>query len=181
MIVQGVDLSLTGTGLARIHWAGEYLTRPRIDAVTVGSKPAGSSVEARAGRLNRLVTGCVSFLIPSGLLVIESPAYSRQAGARHERSGLWWAIVREALRMDCRVVEVSPTARARYATGKGTAKKDAVIAAVEARYEVEVANDNEADAIVLAAIGARLVGFPIEGARTERWMDDVVASVRGDL
>ena len=82
--------------------------------------------------------------------------------------------------MDCRVVEVSPTARA-HATGKGTARKDAVIAAVESRYEVGVANDNEADAIVLAAIGARLVGFPIEGARTERWMDDVVASVRGDL
>lgn len=180
MIVLGVDLSLTATGLARVDWPDGVARLAHIDMATVGSKPSGSSIEARSGRLVRLVDGCLEFMVPGGLVVMESPAYSRQAGARHERSGLWWSVARASLDMGCRVVEVSPTARARYATGKGNASKREVVDAIEARYGVRVANDNEADAVALAAIGARLIGFPVE-RDAEPWMSDVIASVRGSL
>ena len=181
MIVQGVDLSLTGTGLARIISTDG--SGPFVETATVGSKPGGRSVEARARRQLMLLRGIDRFLAPGGLLAIEAPAYTRTAGSRHERSGLWWAVVQLAMRQGCRVVEVSPTARARYATGRGMAAKDAVLAAVSERYStygVSLATDNEADALTLAALAARLIGRPIE-PHPESWFDDVAASVSGEL
>lgn len=38
----------------------------------------------------------------------------------------------------------------KVATGKGNAKKDAMVAAAEARFGVQVTNDNEADALFIA-------------------------------
>lgn len=176
--VIGIDPSLTSTGLAQVsqgfemgaHWSFE----------TVRSKPSGSSIGARSTRLLAIEDRVRQVVQRAGLVVIEAPAYSRSVGSRHERSGLWWLLVAAALAEGCRVVEVSPTARARYATGKGNAPKAAVVAAVSARYGVAPSNDNEADAIALAALGMRLAGLPIEPV-AEPWMDEVAATVRGDL
>ena len=56
-----------------------------------------------------------------------------------------------------------PTSRATYATGKDNAGKDAVLAAVVRRYpDVDVTGNDEADALVMAAMGARLLGHPLE-------------------
>jgi crossover junction endodeoxyribonuclease RuvC len=61
------------------------------------------------------------------------------------------------------VVEVSPTCRARYATGRGNASKDDVLSAVVRRYSgVDVNGNDEADSLVLAALGARWLGCPID-------------------
>ena len=58
---------------------------------------------------------------------------------------------------------VPPKTRAKYATGNGGADKRAVLAAVRAAYpQFTIRNDNEADAVVLAAIGARSLGHPID-------------------
>lgn len=173
MRVVGLDLSLTATGIAQLsvlngvpHWSFE----------TARTKPSAGSVEARAARLVQLRAMCERLLYGSPLVVLEAPAFTRQAGARHERSGLWWLVAVAALEQGCRVVEVSPTARARYATGKGNASKREVVSAVGARYGVAVANDNEADAVALAALGARLYGLAIE-ERDDWWLDEVAATV----
>lgn len=178
MRVIGLDPSLRSTGLAQVapgrsmpaHWAFE----------TVRSVKAGASVGSRAERLLAIEGRVRQVVRGAGLVVIEAPAYSRSVGSRHERSGLWWLLVAAALSEDCRVVEVSPTARARYATGSGSASKAEVVAAVSARYGVLPSNDNEADAIALAALGLRLAGLPIEPV-SEPWMDEVAATVRGEL
>ena len=58
---------------------------------------------------------------------------------------------------------MTPTARAKYGTGKGNAAKDAVLAAVIRRYPaVDVTGNDEADALILAAMGARHLGIPLE-------------------
>ena len=51
-----------------------------------------------------------------------------------------------------------------YGTGKGNAGKDEVMLATARRYtnQAEVANNDQADALVLAAMGARHLGAPIE-------------------
>ncbi len=178
MIVVGLDLSLTASGVAQVsYFPGEG--RHRIVLDRVQSAPRGQSVEARAERIGSIVRQIEQRLLRGSLVVIESPAYTRSVGSRHERSGLWWAVVSAAMRLECRVIEVTPTTRAKYATGKGNAGKRDVVAAVEKRYGVTPADDNEADAMVLAAIGYRLTGFPLEVV-SEPWMGEVAAAVRGD-
>jgi Holliday junction resolvasome RuvABC endonuclease subunit len=76
----------------------------------------------------------------------------------------WYLILGELHhRYGQEAVVVAPTQRAKYASGKGNASKDTVLLAVAARYpSVGVTDNNQADALVLAAMGARHLGHPVE-------------------
>lgn len=155
--VLGIDPSLTGTGLALIN------TDDRLVAETWTIVTKGHHSDTLLQRLDRLDT-IVDFVaaVDADLAVIEQSAYSRTAGHQHDRSGLWWLIIAR-LQPRIPVVEVPPTTRARYATGKGNASKDTVLLEVARRYpHARPANNNEADALVLAAMGARHLGHPID-------------------
>ncbi len=56
---------------------------------------------------------------------------------------------------------VSPNARAKYATGKGNAGKADVVREVTRRFDWFTGGEDEADALVLAAMGADWLGYPI--------------------
>ncbi|HET6917068.1 MAG TPA: hypothetical protein VFH56_13330, partial [Acidimicrobiales bacterium] len=151
-VVIGLDLSLTATGFAADGTLRTIRSTGR----------AGDDLTARLARLDRL-TGAIAGEVArvaneAGrervVVVIEAPAFSRTTGHQHDRSGLWWLVVSELASWDgVDVVEVSPTARAKYATGKGNAGKAAVVSAVSHRYEVTFTDDNTADAFVLRAMG----------------------------
>ena len=184
MRVVGVDPSLTATGVATLDFgpvlgSGES-PRTLWRAVTVRTDPTGPSVEARYARLDHIVTAVRAQFVRGSLVVLEAPAFSRQAGSRHERSGLWWLLASAAVGSGCRLVEVSPTARARYATGKGKAEKRVVVDEVNRRYGLTLTDHNQADAVALAALGMRLAGLPIETTE-EVWMPQVAATVLGEL
>lgn len=156
--IVGIDPSLTGTGIA-------IITDGQVALHTLTSKgAAGDTLAQRRLRISRLRRAIEGVIYPGvDLLVIEAPAFSRTAGHMHDRSGLWWMLVDTALSSYVPVAEVTPTTRARYATGKGNASKDAVLLAVARRYpHIEVGNNNEADALVLGAMGARWLGQPID-------------------
>jgi crossover junction endodeoxyribonuclease RuvC len=159
MTVVGVDLSLASTGIAVID--GPSVTTFRI--VSKGTK--ADTVAERAARVIT-ITGQILECIPTAvdLVVIEGPSLgqSRQAG-EHLRSGLWWCLVTRLCLEDQTVVEIPPANLKRYATGKGNSPKDQVLAAVIRRYsQVDVTGNDIADATVLAAMGARHLGVPIE-------------------
>ena len=70
------------------------------------------------------------------------------------------------------VLPVPPSCRAKYATGKGNAGKDEVLLAVARRYpHAPVGGNDEADALVLAAMGARLLGEPVEDSLPKAHLD----------
>lgn len=160
--VVGIDLSLTGTGVATINAAGV-----NIHLVQTTGR-AGDGLATRSARLLEIrdeITAIVDRADPD-LVVIEGPSYGQaraSTAGRHDRSGLWWMVVMDRVLAGIPAVEVPPAVRARYATGKGNAAKDSVLAAVVRRYaEVPVVDNNTADALVLAAMGARRLGAPIE-------------------
>lgn len=161
MRVVGLDLSLTGTGIAVS--SGAVLETRRI-----GTKPAGQDVAARSVRLRRLAgmiheaTVVPGFGAPD-LVLVEGPAYSTAGSGIHDRAGLWWLVVARLTGQGIPVVEVPPATVKTFATGKGNADKDTVLsAAVRTFPAVQLQSNDEADALWLAALGRRHLGAPID-------------------
>lgn len=162
MISIGIDPSLTRTAVARIDDDRTILLHDRPT-----SGQAGAPLSARLTRLLGIVDWTQE-LFENGapvLWTIEGPSMNqRNAASAHDRSGLWWLITNVLVGFGYGLpVIVEPKVRAKYATGKGNAGKDEVLAAVVRRYpQAPVANNDQADALILAAIGARLAGKPVE-------------------
>lgn len=157
----GIDPSLAGTAIAVIHQ--DRITVNRL--ATTGHK--ADTLDQRMQRLDAIERWLFDHLdgLPgtTAIIGIEGPAYAAQAQAGvHLRAGLWWALARRARHWG-QLVEIAPTIRAKYATGKGNAPKDAVLLAVSRRYPLFTGTTNdEADALIVAAILARLDGHPID-------------------
>ena len=162
MKIIGLDLSLTGTGVAVVggdDW-------PRVLSVSTirstGTKDA--TLRERRLRLDRIEREVLTIVegVKPGLVVIEQPAYGATTGHHHDRSGLWWRIVSVIDDLYADVAEVTPTTLKKYITGRGNAGKDEVLLAVARRFPgADVNNNNEADSLVLAAMGADHLGKPI--------------------
>lgn len=168
VVIVGLDLSLTSSGIARAE------TDPRIDAppiirvARVTSKPppaARVTLASRSLRLRKIAGDVFGYCVGADLVVIEGPSYASDSGAAHDRAGVWWMVVGRLTGQGYNVVEVPPTCVKTYGTGRGNAGKDEVLAATIRRYPaVEVSGNDEADALLLAAMGARFIGQPIEEA-----------------
>lgn len=165
MKVVGLDLSLTSTGVAVATQNGavtDRITSKPVRKVGKGDPPL--TIGERAARLDELVDDIVEHVSGADLVVVEGPSLgqSRQAG-EHGRAGLWWLVAWRLWARNLPVVEVTPAGVKRYATGNGGAAKDDVLSAVIRRYPtVDVNGHDEADALVLAAMGARFLGHPLE-------------------
>lgn len=157
----GIDPSLTGTGLAFVD-TDDHLVIP---VETLTSKPDGATLDDRRHRLLTVVEAIVYKAVAhkADLAVIETPALSKANAGTTMLNGLWWLLVTRLAEARVDVVEVGAGQLKKYATSKGNASKDAVLLAVARRYpHVDVQDNNQADALVLAAIGAHLVGHPID-------------------
>ena len=171
MIVFGIDPSLTSTGVAFVDTAD----RLTVGVGRVQSKGGrADSWPVRATRIGRLADR-VAAETPAGarLAVIEAPSLAqRNAGAAHDRAGLWWGIYHRLTAAGVPVLPVPPSCRAKYATGKGNAGKDEVLLAASRRYpHAPIVGNDDADAVVLAAIGARMLGEPIEDSMPKTHLD----------
>lgn len=171
--ILGVDPSLTSTGIAWLdtdsgEWVTERVRTSKHDGTRADywsrMRMIGGAVKARA------FDG-----VPVDLVVIEGLAtYGHNAGLL---AALWWQIVGPLEADGVEVVAVAPATRAKYASGSGRASKSDVLAAVRATYPAaDVPGHDIADACALAALGARLKGFPVEGV-SRPWVQEVAASV----
>ncbi len=119
-LVRGLDLSLTGAGIAGAGWAQ-----------TLGSKGKRTDTYAmRRVRLHRLADRILDTVGPCDLAVVEGPSYGSKGSGTWDRAGLWWLVVDRLAARDIPVAVVTPSARAKYATGDGRAGKQAVVEAV---------------------------------------------------
>jgi crossover junction endodeoxyribonuclease RuvC len=156
VIVAGIDLSLVATGVA--HAYPGPVGDARIGTGRVGSPTIGIR---RIREIRDEVLKWVGAPDLIDLVVIEGPAYAAQGGQAHERAGLWWLVYEALDQASLRLLVVSPATLKVYATGKGNAGKDAVLASAVRRLPWGGSDNNEADAAWLAAIGTDLLGEPI--------------------
>ncbi len=153
MITVGIDPSLACTGVA-IHADGEITTR------RVMTKSFGATLVAKRNRIRHIIDR-ILLPIPArvDVTVIEVPNSRKQYGAQNERVALYWFLVDQLLARGP-VIEVTPSQRAKLATGDGRASKDDVVAHMRHAYpDVPIADDNVADALALMWAGDRWAGI----------------------
>ncbi|AKF14936.1 RuvC-like resolvase [Mycobacterium phage OrangeOswald] len=164
--VLSVDPSLTSTGLCRVDLLGDTEpVRAEILLHAVKSKPtADKSYAAMSRRIEKIAGTVRAAMDGCDLIVIEGPSFGSKGQHTHSRDWLWGKIF-DAARVNwgIPVLVVTPSQRMKYATGKGNAQKDAVLAAAIKRWpDVEIDGNDQADALILAAIGCRSLGCPID-------------------
>lgn len=175
----GLDLSLTSAGIACIELAEAQIwdhdgatVESVISNVTVRSLGhAGHRTDSWDTRETRIVRQVVDVMahVPSEaiLAVIEGPAYGKNLPSSFDRAGLWWGIKSAVRARGIPTAICPPTTRASWATGKGNADKAAVVDAISQMWPAtRLYNDDQADALVLASIGAQRLGvqlpFPLK-------------------
>ena len=149
--VAGLDVSLTSTGIATL---GGTLTVP-----TKGKR--ADSIAERRHRLRHITDTVLTEIGHVDLAVIEGPSHHSVGGSVWDRGGLWWLIVDALTARDIPVAVMPPQSRAKYATGSGGARKEAVMDAAQRRYGALCATDDEADALILRAAGLDWLGVPL--------------------
>lgn len=143
MNVVGFDLSLTSTGIAHADGTGAIKIH--------GNGPQ---------RLVDLRDEILSWFNDVDLVAIEGYSYNSRNGG--ERIGELGGVIRVALHeSEIPFVEVSPAAVKKYATGKGNANKDAVVAAIAARTGIAFGTSDECDAWILRAMALDHYGEPV--------------------
>lgn len=155
--VLGLDLSLTGTGIASsLGWcrAVGYTAK---DPITKLPHPL------RLNAMRAVRNDIVHQIGSPNLAVLELPAPSRSGGGAHERAWLWWEIYEYLLANDIPVGLMSIGQLKLYATGKGNADKKVVVDQVARRWPrwETLGNDNCADAVALMAAGLDWLGEPL--------------------
>ena len=167
--VLGIDSSLTATGLCRVDLDGLMDGEPTgldIQVCTVSAPkpdPKDKSKRAMARRVSTLLDAIEGALDGVDLVAMEELAYGAKGDSVWVLPWIWGEIIRLCERHDKKLIIVNVSCVKKYATGKGNANKDAVLLAASRRYaEVNITDNNEADATVIAHIGCRYLGFPID-------------------
>lgn len=157
--VIGIDLSMTSTGLA-------VIANETIETHTVTSKPDAGTLRsflARSEKIAKQIDDAVK-LTRTDLVVIEGIAFGAKSSSLDKIHAHWWLVIKHLCEyVDQEPVVITSGQRCKYATGIGNAKKDIVLAAVIKRYpQADPAGNDEADAVIFAAMGARHLGHPVE-------------------
>lgn len=166
--IVGLDLSLSGTGVARVR----PHDRVPIHTRTIGSKkqPGARYPETleRIRSLTRRIVAAVREEQEEGdvvVVVIEEPFPGADMGQAHTRAGLWW-LVYHIIEKEAVVVTVPIATLKRYVTGFGggpKSDKSAMLAAMARNFpDLVLDDDNQADALGLANMASRELGFPME-------------------
>lgn len=162
-MVLGLDLSLTGTGLATITSRFDDHTAVEVWRETSTGK-RDDSITARADRLLDLATR-VTDVYGLDMVVVEGPSIMSKGGSNWDRAGLWWLVLQVFHdRTGLPIVVVPPTQVKKFATDRGNADKTAVAVSM-ARMWPQVSEhgltDNEWDALALAHMGAQRLGLDV--------------------
>lgn len=150
--VCGLDISLTGTGIATLGGTARVPTKGR----------RRDTLLERHTRMRHITDRVLEEVGVVDLACVEGPvSYTTPGGSTWDRGGLWWRIVGALLEREIPVAVIPPTSRAKYATGNGGSRKTAVLEAARHRYGAILESDDEADALILRAMGLDWLEQPL--------------------
>lgn len=169
--ILGIDSSLTSSGLCRVDLATDETIPPVVDVWRVTSKPGPEkTAAAMSNRIAQIITAMEPHVAKSDLVALEGISFASSGTGAHALHWLWGRIVDLTVAHAVELVVIPPSLRMKYATGKGNATKDAVLAATIRRFpNVDITGNDVADATILAAIGCRHLGLPIDDMPRANW------------
>lgn len=167
MSVAAFDLSLTATGIAQS-------ANPKLPPVFSTFSPAKGYDGLQ--RLTSIRQRVLELSLGGDLVVMEGLAYGKNDPSAQERAGLAYLIRMALWERGQPFVLVTPSQLKKFATGKGNSEKAIVIREVWRRWNCEVRNDNEADAVVLCQIGRCLLGEAQPDTEPQREVLKVLAA-----
>jgi Holliday junction resolvasome RuvABC endonuclease subunit len=148
--VVGLDLSLTATGIAYPDG-----TAATLHTGTWRGMP-------RLGLIWDRVAQVLNSTDPSpDLVVIEGYSYASQGRAVVSMGELGGLVRYMLWRNGWRYIEVAPGTLKKYATGKGSASKNAMLIAARDRLGYTGEDNDQADALWLRAAGHEVLGDPV--------------------
>jgi crossover junction endodeoxyribonuclease RuvC len=148
MITMGLDLSLTSTG---------YSILGKTGSISVKSKGPERLMDIREDVRNLLHANGIEAVF------VEGYAFSARNSQSHKIGELGGVIRLLMFEMNIPYVEIPPTSRAKFATGKGNAGKTEVISSISARTGITwlgSSADDECDAWILEEMGGTFLGNP---------------------
>lgn len=156
--VVGLDISLTGTGMADdLRWCTS------VGRTGVTKLPLAEKMSVLYDLTGHICTRVVASGAPD-LVVIEHPITGAvKGGSALERDMLWGFVVRDLMyEYDLDVIAIQNTKRQVYACGRPAGKEQVVEAVTRTYPEYATGGDNnQCDAVVLMAMGRALLGDPL--------------------
>lgn len=150
-----LDLSLSATGIA---WSRDDAGHTLLGCTTIMTDQLAGDPARRRVILRRIAEKCQD--LPDLVVIERLPAY--QHGDTTIRLAKLHGVVEDWLHvMGIPWVLVSPSTLQVYATGRGRADKRQVLAAMQTRHAVYVADDNAADALAMLALASHAYGHPL--------------------
>lgn len=171
--IVGVDLSLTGTGVAVIaersgdkpHAVGvqEFNTKLVCTGpVNPKTNKPSEVLRDRVARSREIAGDVWHFARSADLVVIEGLFTGKTAGKLIDRAATWMRVVDRCVAADIPIAVVSPTALKLPIAGAGGASKTEMISALIRLYpSVALKTDNEVDALACAHLGAVALGWDV--------------------
>lgn len=149
--VGGLDPSLTSFGIAVTYGPDTVPFVYRVQPRTRGHVRLAVLLDRVAG----LVASC-------DVVAIEGVAYGARGSALLDLAGLSWLVRHELWKMGIPYAVIPPATRAKWITGSGTAGKDECLLATAKRFPAaEITGNDQADALVLAAMASEAYGCPL--------------------
>ncbi|TWT58996.1 Holliday junction resolvase [Thalassoglobus neptunius] len=158
MQIIGMDPSLSGFGLCGIEAETGKILRKGI----VSEPNSGEDWPERLKRYDKIAERVHhwSESMRPKYVFLETYSFSSRNTRAHQAGEFGFAIRKMITRkLSASVVEVTPSELKQFATGKGNAKKDKMIAAASLYLGEEVTDDNQADAVMLAVLGRCAIGY----------------------
>ncbi|GIF08704.1 crossover junction endodeoxyribonuclease RuvC [Actinoplanes siamensis] len=159
--VIGLDLSLTGTGIAATH-TGQGEPRLWCSTRTPARRPTLTKIDHhRLHEAVSLVMGAAR--CRPDVVAIEEPILVDKGNTTLRLTELHGAVKHWLWARSIPYIDVHLTKVKTFATGNGGAKKDAVLASMIATYGrlVHIGTDDEADALSLLAMTLDAYGQPL--------------------
>lgn len=183
--ILGIDSSLTSSGMCRVNVSTAADGSPdgmvsawNADIWTIKSQPGPDrSQVGMSNRIAGIITAMEAHISAADLVVLEGQSSMLKGSSAQSLPWLWGRIVDATVAHAVELIIIPPSLRMKYATGKGNAQKDLVLAATIKRFpNIDITGNDEADAVILAAIGCRHLGLPIDDMPRANW-EPVMAKV----
>lgn len=146
MQLMGLDLSLTSTG---------YSINQETGVISTKAKGAQRLSVMSNSVLNLIKGNSVD------VVILEGYSFASRNSQAHSIGELGGAVRMRLWEQDVPFIEVPPTCRAKFATGKGNAGKNEVISSISAKTNIVWSGsgaDDECDAWILEQMGLAFLG-----------------------